>query len=74
MKTVGGFLLRNRRYTEAEKVFRDDSERSKHSGRSLFGLIESVKAQKKTDAAAAVEKEFSTAWKNADTKLSVAEL
>ena len=61
-------------YAEAEKVFRADLERNRHSGRSLFGLMESLKAQKKSDAAAVAQREFETAWKNADTKLTVADL
>ena len=67
---LGGFLLRNNDYAEAEKVFRADLERNKHNGRSLFGLMESLKAQKKNDAAATVQREFDDAWKNADTKLT----
>jgi tetratricopeptide (TPR) repeat protein len=73
-ESLGGFLLRRRNYAEAEKVFRADLERNKLSGRSLFGLMESLKAQKKNTAAAAAQREFETAWKNADTKLSIADL
>jgi hypothetical protein len=36
--------------------------------------MESLKAQKKTEAAAIAQREFESAWKNADTKLSIAEL
>jgi hypothetical protein len=36
--------------------------------------MESLKAQKKTSEAAVVQKEFEKAWKNADTKLSIADL
>ena len=71
---LGGFLLRSGNYAEAEKVFRADLVRNKHNGRSLFGLVESLKAQKKTQAAATVQREFEQAWKNADTKLAIAEL
>ena len=73
-ESLGGLLLRSENYADAEKVFRADLERNKHSGRSLFGLIESLKAQKKTQAAAILQREFENAWKNADTKLTVAEL
>ncbi|MEP6569175.1 MAG: hypothetical protein ABJC10_05315 [Acidobacteriota bacterium] len=73
-ESLGGFLLRNKDYTEAEKVFRADLERDKNSGRSLFGLSESLKAQKKDRAAAPVQREFDKAWKNADTKLTVQSL
>jgi len=71
-ESLGGFLLRTGNYAEAEKVFRADLERNKNSGRSLFGLIESLKAQKKS--AGTMQSEFQRVWKNADTKLSIASL
>jgi tetratricopeptide (TPR) repeat protein len=73
-ESMGGFLLRVGNYRDAEGLFRADLERNKHSGRSLFGLMESLKAQKKTEAAAIARREFESAWKNADTKLSIGEL
>ncbi len=73
-ESLGGFLLRSGNYAEAEKVFRADLERNKQSGRSLFGLMESLKAQRKNQAAAAVQLEFESAWKNADVKLTVQDL
>jgi tetratricopeptide (TPR) repeat protein len=73
-ESLGGYLLRSGNFVEAEKVFRADLEINKHSGRSLFGLAESLKGQKKAQAAAAAQREFETAWKNADTKLTVAAL
>ena len=73
-ESLGGFLLRIGNYAEAGGLFHADLERNKHSGRSLFGLMESLKAQKKTEAAAAAQREFESAWKNADTKLTIADL
>jgi tetratricopeptide (TPR) repeat protein len=73
-ESMGGFLMRRGNYVDAAGLFRADLERNKHSGRSLFGLVESLKAQKKSQAAAISQREFESAWKNADTKLSVAEL
>src|SRR5258706_520963 len=73
-ESLGGLLLRRGNYAEAEKVFRADLERNRHSGRSLFGLTESLKGQKKSDEAAVAQREFETVWKNADTKLSIADL
>jgi hypothetical protein len=63
--------MANGRYADAERVFRDDLERNRRNGRSLFGLMESLKAQRKTDAARMVEQEFQAAWKDADFKLSI---
>ena len=71
-ESLGGFLLRAGNYVEAEKVFRADLERNKNSGRSLFGLMESLRAQKKS--VGNVQSEFQNAWKKADTKLSIASL
>src|SRR5260370_21183805 len=73
-ESLVGFLFRSGNYADAERVFRADLEGNKHSGRSLFGLMESLKAQKKSQAAAMTQREFESAWKNADTKLSVADL
>src|SRR5258707_2342132 len=72
-ESFGGFLLRIGNYADAEGQFRNDLERNKHNGRSLFGLTESLKAQKKSQAAAIAQREFESAWKNADTKLSIAD-
>ena len=73
-ESFGGFLLRIGNAADAEGMFRNDLKRNRLSGRSLFGLMESLKALKKTQAAAQAERDFATAWKNADTKLSVADL
>jgi tetratricopeptide (TPR) repeat protein len=67
---LGGALMKSSNYAEAEQVFRADLERNKRNGRSLFGLMESLKAQKKDYAAEMVRREFETAWATADTKLS----
>lgn len=71
---LAGFLLRRGNYNAAERTFRSDLEKNPGSGRSLFGLIESLKPQKKNRAAAVVQRQFEKAWKNADTKLSLATL
>jgi hypothetical protein len=70
----GCALYADGEYSEAEKVFRADLERNRLSGRSLFGLMLSLKAQKKLSEAASVQKDFAKAWKNADVKLSLGEL
>jgi TolA-binding protein len=59
---------------EAEKVFREDLQRNPRNPRSLFGLAESLKAQKKDADAAWVQREFEAGWKNADTALRIADL
>lgn len=71
-ESLGAALLRAQRYAEAEQVFRDDLTRNPKNGRSLFGLWQTFLLQKKESAAAA-EKEFRDAWKNADAQLDVEE-
>jgi tetratricopeptide (TPR) repeat protein len=73
-ESLGGALLRARRYREAEEVFREDLKRNARSGRSLFGLFHSLRAQGKRSEAEKVEKEFKDAWRYADTPLRIADL
>jgi tetratricopeptide (TPR) repeat protein len=73
-ESLGGALMLNGEHAEAEKVFRADLEKNRRNGRSLFGLMESLKAQGKSYDAALVRREFERAWKNADTQLSVKDL
>jgi tetratricopeptide (TPR) repeat protein len=73
-QSLGGALLRAGRSEEAEEVFRAAVERSPRNGRLLFGLVESLKAQNKRQAAALVQKQFLEAWKRADTKLRIEDL
>ena len=73
-KDVGNDGIDGRDFAAAEQVFRDDLQRNRRNGRSLFGLMESLKAQQKDYAASLVQKEFVNAWKNADVKLSIQDL
>jgi tetratricopeptide (TPR) repeat protein len=73
-ESLGSALMMNKDYAEAEKVFRADLAKNPRNGRSLFGLLESLKAQNKTIAAQFIQKELETAWKNADTKLRIEDL
>ena len=63
--------MRGGDYAGAERVFRADLERNRRNGRSLFGLMEALKAQQKNQEAAVVKQQFNAAWKNADTKLTL---
>jgi hypothetical protein len=71
---LGGALMYAGDYAGAEQVFRADLERNKRSGRALFGLMESLKGEGNTHAAELVQREFESAWKNADTKLKLEDL
>lgn len=70
-ESLGGALFRNGRHAEAEKVFREELELHPRSGRALYGLLQSLRAQKKDDDAAQVKPLFDEAWKNADTQLDI---
>jgi tetratricopeptide (TPR) repeat protein len=73
-ESLGGALLRSGQAAEAEMVFREDLKRNPRNGRSLFGLMESLKAQNKTTQADWVRREFETAWKRAQVKLRIEDL
>jgi tetratricopeptide (TPR) repeat protein len=73
-ESLGGALMMTGDYAGAEQVFRADLEKNRRNGRSLFGLVESLKAQGKTHAASLVEQSFEKAWNNADTKLRLGDL
>ena len=73
-ESLGAALLRAGDTAGAEAVFREGIRRSPNNGRMLFGLIESLKAGGKPDAAALVQKEFDSAWKGADLKLRLSDL
>lgn len=70
-EALGVALMRSGDYAGAEQVFRVDLERNRRNGRSLFGLMEALKAQQKKHEAALVKLQFDAAWKNADTKLAL---
>jgi tetratricopeptide (TPR) repeat protein len=70
-ESLGGAYLSAGKSADAERVFREDLKRNARNGRSLFGLMESLKGQGKTDAALMVERRYQSAWKDADSKLSI---
>ncbi len=69
--SLGAVLMRNARYTEAEQIYRDDLARLPGNGWSLYGLAESLSAQKKNPAEAkATQVQFKKMWAKADTKIT----
>jgi tetratricopeptide (TPR) repeat protein len=73
-ETYGAVLLQGGRAADAEKVFREDLAKNPGNGRSLFGLMESLKAQNKESDARWVQQQFEVAWKHADTTLRIQDL
>jgi tetratricopeptide (TPR) repeat protein len=73
-QSVGAELLRNGQAAEAEALFRQALDRHPRDGRLLYGLWQSLLAQKRTGDAALVEQQFAEAWKDATVSLSVDDL
>ena len=72
-ESLGGALLRAGRVAEAEAVFREDLQKNPRNPRSLFGLLESLKQQKKPGVES-VEAQFTNQWRGSQVKLSAQEL
>jgi tetratricopeptide (TPR) repeat protein len=69
--SLGAILIRNGRFAEAEQVYREDLARLPDNGWSLYGLTESLRAQKKNaDEAKATRAKFQRIWAKADTKIT----
>ena len=66
---LGAVLLAAGRAAEAETVYWDDLRRNRDNGWALFGLLQALRAQNKTDEAMLVEARFRKAWERADIKL-----
>ena len=67
--SLGAMLLDAGRATEAEAVYREELARNPDNGWSLHGLALSLKAQRRDDEAAKVEKQLEQAWEHADVDL-----
>jgi tetratricopeptide (TPR) repeat protein len=64
---LGRLLLTMNRSSDAEKVFREDLDRSTRDARALSGLRDALKAQKRDYEAEQIDQQFRSAWKVADT-------
>lgn len=73
-EALGSALLRKGEAVAAEQVFRDDLKHNRRNARSLFGLAESLRRQKKEYAALLVEQEFKRAWPMSDVTLDAGKL
>ena len=68
---LGAVLLKEKRYKEAEAVFREDLRRHPKSGRSLFGLKESLAGQYRWADFYWVNQMYQKAWRCSDLELSI---
>lgn len=73
-ESLGGVLLLNKNYSEAEKVFLEELKKRPNNPRALFGLFETLKAEGKKNESVIIEKAFKEQWKYADTQLSIEDL
>jgi tetratricopeptide (TPR) repeat protein len=69
-QSLGAVLLEAGRPAEAEAIYWQDLTRNRENGWSLFGLMQSLRAQRKEQQAEAVEKRFQKAWSRADITLT----
>jgi tetratricopeptide (TPR) repeat protein len=67
---LGPVLLLAGRASEAESEYRTDLKWYPENGWALFGLLQSLKAQRKDDAAAGIAGRFEKAWAHADVTLA----
>jgi len=67
---LGAILLEAGRPVEAETVYWEDLRRNKENGWALFGLVQALRAQQKTDDATLIEARLSKAWARSDVTLT----
>lgn len=73
-QSLGAALLRGGKAAEAEAVFRQAVAKKPRDGRLLFGLWQSLVAQKRESEATLVEQQFRKAWKEATVALRIEDL
>ena len=73
-QALGAVLLETGRAAEAEAVYWQDLSLNRENGWSLFGLMQSLRAQGKEAQAAMIEKRFQKAWSQSDVALTASRL
>lgn len=67
---LGTVLIKAGKYSDAEKIYRQDLHKWKKNGWALIGLYNALMLQKKLGDAQSVKSDFDQAWKYADTKIT----
>ena len=67
--SLGATLMQERRFAEAEQVYRDDLKRLPNDGWALFGLAETLRFEHKNAEASEVDARFQKTWAKADVRL-----
>jgi tetratricopeptide (TPR) repeat protein len=73
-ESLGAVLLSSGNAVEAEKVFREDLDHNPRNPRSLYGLHEALKAQKRDYDAGFIQKQFEASWKGTGPALKIEDL
>src|SRR5882757_3662396 len=69
--SLGAVLMKQKRFAEAEQVYRDDLAHLPENGWSLLGLAESLRKQKKNaDEVAQTQAKFKKVWAKADLTIT----
>ncbi|MGH7257905.1 MAG: hypothetical protein ACREIM_05960, partial [Nitrospiraceae bacterium] len=66
---LGAVFLSAGRAAEAEQVYREDLRQNPHNGWALYGLVRSLRDQRKEDEAVQEEERLQKAWSRADVTL-----
>jgi tetratricopeptide (TPR) repeat protein len=69
-QSLGAVLLDAGRAAEAEAIYWQDLEQNRENGWSLFGLMQSLRAQGRNEKSNVIEKRFNKAWQGADVTLT----
>jgi tetratricopeptide (TPR) repeat protein len=64
--TLGAVYMKDRKYAQAERVYRDDLKKWRNNGWSLYGLSRALEAQGKTAEAAEYRAQYESVWSDAD--------
>ncbi len=73
-QSLGVALFRAGRFEDAEGVYRRDLADYPRNGWSMFGLMQSLEAQSRSDEAATLRERFNEAWAMADVELMASRL
>lgn len=69
-QNLGAVLMKAKKYSEAEKIYREDLKDLRQNGWSLMGLHNSLLAQGKYDEAKDIKEEFNRAWEDANIEIN----
>ena len=70
-ESLGAALFLDGKTSDAEQIFRDDLARNPRNPRSLFALLQALRAQAKSHDATFVQAEFDAAWKGDPKQLNL---